>query len=625
MLPDLAEVLCLRVLFFLEERELCQATSSSRQLLGFHADGALWRHLALKRDPRLGERALDLLLSRWRVPERRPEEWRAACRQLSAAALPIWPGDAAASGAASRYASAARERRAAARWDDLERGAEQMPQEPNPSVFGRSTLWAGQSPHLFRLAPDLLLAVAGGYYSEVIGGAACQPLHDVALIELGVRAEGSQQRVRITTLIEGQGSLERMRAADALRRNGEEPDYRGPLHTHGAASDLDAATCRAFFFGGGAPQGQLTDEASALVIGLGRAEITESGTSEAPEPPLQAHWERIHTEGEAPSARQGVRGVVFEGRFIIFGGREQGGVCLNDVWELDVSEDLAGARMWHLLACEGRPPSPRVWSSSCHAEYGKWFIIGGGEWQFTPPADGHDFCRLYILDLRRRQWSALAGSGPEPGLGAVPAAMAASLVSLGGLQLAYLGGTMPHMIGPEGVFFDWSRHSSWREWYVRMDRPMVFDRKTQQWSSRRVCLGTAGSETIGPRAAPEQRVSEILLRSHFAAVHMPERGSVIVLGGSRYLCGEYFHDLLELRMDPTSATHECAATTADRTLQAEAEAEGVVGALPPAFPVFIRPFRDGSRLTRGLRGRFRGMLRDGHIGLLEYRRMLEEG
>ena len=40
----------------------------------------------------------------------------------------------------------------------------------------------------------------------------------------------------------------------------------------------------------------------------------------------------------------------------------------------------------------------------------------------------------------------------------------------------------------------------------------------------------------------------ILRRSHFAATYVPTTRQILVFGGSRYFCGEYFHDLLTIAL-----------------------------------------------------------------------------
>lgn len=323
--------------------------------------------------------------------------------------------------------------------------------------------------------------------------------------------------------------------------------------------------------------------------------------------------------------------------------------------------------MWHQVECAGRAPSPRVWFASCHAAYGQWLVLGGSEWQFDEPAEAHDYSTLYALDLRARSWSSLAEPGParspppprpepesedesegEPAADAAeaaeaaegaegaeaaeaseaaeaaevaepPWAVASALVPLGGRQLLYLGGSMPHRIGPEGLTNAALRH--WRDWYTRLDRPSVFDRRDRRWAPRTAALGSVGQDIGGSRGAVlEERVSELLLRSHLAAAYMPERNSVIVLGGSRYFTGEYFHDLLELNVGESEAPGGRFAGNASGGPSGVAADE-----LPADHPLFMqRPVEGRSRLTRGLRGRLRGMTRDGQLELVNYRRILAE-
>merc|ERR1712190_595952 len=123
---------------------------------------------------------------------------------------------------------------------------------------------------------------------------------------------------------------------------------------------------------------------------------------------------------------------------------------------------------------------------------------------------------------------------------------------------------------------------------------------------------------------PQERASELLLRSHLAAAYCPERESVLVFGGSRYFTGEYFHDLLELKIhgatcDSAEASAASQRSSRDFSLETGTLREEVELAdeeLPTSHPVFMLPSVEGrSRLTRGLRGRFRGMARDGYLDL----------
>lgn len=374
---------------------------------------------------------------------------------------------------------------------------------------------------------------------------------------------------------------------------------------HGAASDLDSEG-RAIFFGGGAPWGGLCEETTALVL---------SGGSESPDGQfgdLSAAWESWPVVGERPSARQGVRGVVFDDRFIIFGGRGNTGNCLNDLWALNLEPGRSGHRMWNELSCQGQPPSPRVWYGACHAVYGQWFVIGGSEWQFEEPANPHEYSTLYVLELTSMCWSTLAQPAGAPTSNVPPLVVAPCLVPLGSRQLLYFGGTMPHKVGQQRLLHDNLRH--WQQWYQRLDRPCVFDRSENTWSQRTalVCPAESRDDQAAEHSEPAEYLSEVYLRSHSAAVYLPERGSVVVLGGARYFTGEYFHDLLELRLPTTTIA-------AERALSTFVE----VPTLQDRIPRFMRPPGGSSRLTRGLKGRLRSMARDGRLDLEQYHRILD--
>lgn len=169
------------------------------------------------------------------------------------------------------------------------------------------------------------------------------------------------------------------------------------------------------------------------------------------------------------------------------------------------------------------------------------------------------------------------------------------------------------------------------------------------------------------------QLSEIYLRSHFAAVFVPPRRSVLVFGGSRYFTGEYFHDLLELKLPSEgrrgqndwlvtnsgpereegwsgsrsqggSASGAWSGAPAAGGTFSSGSSSGS-GRFPPrtmrhtgprtwgsALPEGLPPWYDPpeqavdadrrSRLTRGLRGRLRGMLRDELLDEAHYRDIL---
>jgi len=610
MLLELIELLHFREVIFFDESVLGRLGAASRFFRDTLSNPAIWRRLALRRDPTAVQRALG-----WIFPAGEPD-WRAICRACHPrAAVGAWAaaqgeglweelhdGDRADGG--DEVVEEEEQTRAASRpWWALGRRAGNQRDAAAVVPIGRGELWAGQSPHLFWLGSGSLLAIAGGYFSDNLGGASVLPLHDVSLLELPPEPGTG---LRVTTLIPGHVGMP--------TREG----HQGHAHLSGAASDLDAEGRRVLFFGGGSPHGGLSDATSALVLSGGHEDAAAEWQG------LEARWEHVEVaEVEKPSARQGVRGVVFDRRFVIFGGRGLGGQCFNDVWALSLDTGSGSRPMWHCIECEGQAPSPRVWYAACHATHGQWFVIGGSEWQFTRPGHSHDYCTLYVLDLRAMRWSTLASQGSlhsptqrsetidetveeETADAGPPWVVAPSLVALGGRELLFLGGCMPHKMGERRL--DRQNMRNWQQWYRRLDRPFLFDRATGEWSPR---LARLTATTTGA-GSPEERISANYLRSHFAAVYVPRRRSVLVLGGSRYFTGEYFHDLLELRSPSTQ-------------VQGAAPLAGALRARFPRHMVAGHRTFDGTRplFTRGLRGRLRAMVRDGHLNIQQYRALMQ--
>jgi len=327
--------------------------------------------------------------------------------------------------------------------------------------------------------------------------------------------------------------------------------------------------------------------------------------------------------GQVPSGRQGVRGVVFSDEFIIFGGRERGGTCANDVWSLDLSSDAgaanAGCRsvsddgfssdpvskvcQWRPLICDGTAPSPRVWYTACHAVHGKWFIYGGSTWQFEEPTEPHDYQILFILDLAGRSWSSIDPRLGPDGTMRLPWVVGAGLVPLGSSQMLLLGGVKPHKVGAEGLTEETLQR--WRTWYGRLDQPHLFDLATESWSQQSVAVLPPS-----PHADLETHIADNCLRAQFAAVFVPTRRSVVVFGGSRYFTGEYFHDMLELHLPATSSPTQRTSVLGDSLLMdTDIEPLGDFQT-PQRIPRFFnqRARRTQSSITRGLLGRLRAMM-----------------
>lgn len=397
---------------------------------------------------------------------------------------------------------------------------------------------------------------------------------------------------------------------------------------NGAASDFDPIRKVAYFFGGGAPHSDVNNATSALKLHGWEADQASSagvGASESAEAP-SAQWEVVETPGsveagQIPAARQGLRGTVFDDEFIIFGGRQLGGMCTNDVWSLDLvqasssSQRSSSCAPWRQLQCEGQSPSPRVWYAASHAVHGQWFIYGGSTWQFEEPEEPHDFRVMFILELAERRWSSFDPSpGPQP-----PWAVAGVMVPLGCCQLLLLGGTLPHEVGADGINAQSLRR--WRTWYNRLDAPYVFDLGTESWSERRASVAAPGDAAT--QEEHEQHVAELYLRSHFAATFVPHRRSVIVFGGSRYFTGEYFNDVLELQLPASDCPSRPGSVLGSGRHEVAQHPVCVSFQAPDALPRHLQRNRRDMTPSRGFLGRMRGMVRDRIISEDEFNRAFQ--
>jgi len=393
---------------------------------------------------------------------------------------------------------------------------------------------------------------------------------------------------------------------------------------NGSAGDFDPRRQTVFLFGGGSPHSTCTNVTSAL-------RLRSCGDGAGCDPAARqfgfsAHWETLDypdslEAGMSPSPRQGVRGVVFGDEFITFGGRRQGGECLDDVWSLDLTEaafrpplrdgqenqglERSAQRpnyAWRQLACEGRGPSPRVWYAACHAVYGRWFIYGGSTWALDEPSETHSLA-IYILELAARRWSSV-----DPQSGPRDCAVASVLVPLGNCQMLLLGGTFPHRLGNAGLARE--NLKNWRKWYSRLDMPHVFDLGTQTWTGRTAAVAVpplqqperrCTSATEGSRR--EEYITELLLRSHLSAAFVPGRRSVIVFGGSRYFTGEYFHDILELELPGGNSSGVSSVLGPGRPLASRLSVHG-------SFECQALPKHFTQQVSRGLVGRYRALDKD---------------
>jgi len=667
-LQDLVECLHYRVLLCLDESALSGLGACSLFFGDIVNESALWKRLAMRRNRLAPSRFLGVMSNEAAevvsVEDPKPHllvpgthafslqrvqstaspsdvDWRDVCHQLNIRmAERPWGADDRADGSS------------AAIWTELTSGWEMQDRdrlgyEDADARLPAGGIYAAQSPHLFWVGGNRLLALSGCYCPDMLGGAAVQPLRDVYILDLNDAEEdrqaapARQTRTGLSRIMRclrpsrqtranyGGGAGLHATRLDCGTADGRLPN--GHPSLNGAASDFDPIRRTAFFFGGGSPHGTITNAVSALR--LDGWEVVGEGTP-------SCRWEVVETPGsveagQVPSARQGVKGVVFEDEFIIFGGRMLGGECLDDVWSLDLADsstqtgacashqlpsglhklpNAAARHVWRQLMCDGRGPSPRVWFGACHAVHGRWFIYGGSTWNFEEPAEPNDYRVLYILDLAERRWSSVDPSpGPVP-----PPVVASALIPLGSCQLLLLGGTLPHRVGRDGLNADSLRE--WREWYSRLDMPHVFDLETGTWTQR-----SASVMPSDDRLTLEEHITELYLRGHLAAVFVPHRRSVVAFGGSRYFTGEYFNDVLELRLPHGQPSGQRSRILGEgRPIEERMRVQQHLVA-PDNLPKHLRRHQHGERLlTQGFLGRVRAMTRDGLMPREEFDAIVED-
>jgi len=239
-------------------------------------------------------------------------------------------------------------------------------------------------------------------------------------------------------------------------------------------------------------------------------------------------------------------------------------------------------------------------------------------WQFEEPTGPHDYRTLFVLDLALRSWSSIDPQPNPVGDTPPPWTVGASLVPLGTSQILVLGGAMPHQVGTEGIRV--SNLVNWRQWYSRLDEPHLFDLATMSWSQKRAAVVPSGAR---PVVALKDHTAEVLLRAQLAATFVPMRRSVVAFGGSRYFTGEYFNDILELHLPASSCpTQNTSVLGRGRCPEVPSEPVGDFedrGSLPK----FLLHGNE-QRLTRGLLGRLRGMLRERLLPQDEFDGILED-
>ena len=352
LLEEVVSCVHYRFLLCLDEAALSTVGSCCRWLRDTSAEERLWQRLAISQNrlaaarflgafsPEAREVATDdvrpgMAVRRFTPGTSTPEpelvNWRDMCRQLnmSMAETP-WEQES--------HEDAC----SAALWTELSDDA------PSPSMASPTTtasnnvMLASQSPLLFWIGGDRMMGLSGGYSPDVVGGASIHPLREVYLLELPDVSGRGNRPTRPDLLVQ---------KLDCGTAQGRLPH--GHPSMNGVAADFDPHRRTIFFFGGGAPHADVTNVTSAL-----RLDGWDSDDSERP----RAAWQLIASpgsveSGQIPSARQGLKGTVFNDEFVIFGGRFAGGRCTNEVWSLDLTSDpgpevdLSGPDLYKLHLC----------------------------------------------------------------------------------------------------------------------------------------------------------------------------------------------------------------------------------------------------------------------------------
>ncbi|CAD7969684.1 unnamed protein product [Amoebophrya sp. A120] len=274
--------------------------------------------------------------------------------------------------------------------------------------------FAGHAPHLHWLGGTRLLAFAGNYYADRIGGATPKELPFVYEIDV------KQTPVKVVETVNY-----------GLKDPATDQFLHGTPHPQimGAASSVWRG--KVVFFGGGSPidQSKINNCVSVFDIrekrwerlwGITTTEVNNqpaftginrnarSGATSAEQAALrrangsgsvsfQPNLSPCQPQGipgeDFPKPRQGQRGTVFRDKFFIFGGREltignnriaqadgtltRDNGCRNDLWSFNLL-----TKQWKKEQQAGDIPAPRVWYASTEATNGRWLITGGSLWDF---------------------------------------------------------------------------------------------------------------------------------------------------------------------------------------------------------------------------------------------------
>jgi hypothetical protein len=106
-------------------------------------------------------------------------------------------------------------------------------------------------------------------------------------------------------------------------------------------------------------------------------------------------WTQLAPTGTAPSLRSHVGSAydLINDRLIVFGGQQDGGAKLNDVWVLVNATGAGGAPAWAQLTPAGGPPAPRHLNTAVYDPTANRLIIHGG----CPSNCGTAFVDTWVL------------------------------------------------------------------------------------------------------------------------------------------------------------------------------------------------------------------------------------
>jgi len=488
--------------------------------------------------------------------------------------------------------------------------------------------FAGHAGHVHWLEGTRVLAFAGSFFRDQVGGGTPYPLPYVYELDVG------SIPVRI------ERTICYARAPDGAAAS---PWPHGEPHPQimGAASAPHDR--RVIFFGGGSPidRTRINNHVTEWSLverrwtGLWRPALPDARSAAEGEP-------NVHF----PRPRQGIRGTVYDGRFYFFGGREfyeaerpgqrtqQGHRgdqdshddseemrrhwkgCKNDLWSFDLE-----LRRWRKERTCGQSPAPRVWYQACEASHGRWLITGGSLWEFEYPPGGEDseevrrYQHIFCLHFDTLTWEQVA---TDTGTAALPPWRTAGCLVATGRELLLFGGCRPQEVGAAGItrqaLGDEHPLRGWKKWYNDLAGQAGLE-ATHAGRRGAAAAGTTEAYVFDSKYAKWHKQLDLfevscgkdLRRSHFDACFVPTVKRIFVFGGSRYFTGEYFHDIITLDLPDAGAPPPAAAPAAGDPNQ---------GSL-------VFPGRRWYQL-RGQLGRIRGMVATGEVTRLQYARILEE-